>query len=337
VIRLRPAYMFWLFVLIAIFGYLHILIAVNFDIFEALRQMSLPRFSQSWGRGQYGNLYSLLYETGMLIYLIPPMAGLTYARSFEYNFAQKAFVTIVLLFTFYYGFASGTRNIMGTYVITFAVTYFLCKPQIKLWQMFIQGALLSIGLVFAMVYMLEFRTVGLDSFSFSESRVETLRVDLNMVIISRIISVFPSQYEFLGLEIPMNALIKPIPRVFWPGKPEGLSTSIESVAGADSPGMTVACTFVGEAYMAGGLIGVLFFSLLFGAAAGAWNRVGNAGSIFTRLLYVSGYLSGAIAMRSMLVMVPLMIPTVVLWLCWKFWFSRLSRRRSPVGAALNKS
>ena len=334
---LRPAYVFWLFVLVTFVGYLHILFAVNFDIFEALREMSLPRFSQSWGRGQYGDLYALFYETGMLIYLIPPIAGLTYARSTEFGVGQKLFVTIVFLVTLYYGFASGTRNIAGTYVITFAATYLLCKPRVKLWRTLFQGALVTIALVLAMIYMLEFRTVGLGNFSFAESQVDTLRVDRNMIVISQIIEAFASGYDFLGLEIPINALIRPVPRVLWPGKPEGLSVSIESIAGA-GPATTVACTFIGEAYMAGGLLGVILFGMLFGAAAEMWNRVArNTDSLFTQLLYVSGYLSGAIAMRSMLSVVPLMIPSFALWVYWRFRLGRSSQSQPAAVVSSKKT
>jgi hypothetical protein len=88
-----------------------------------------PRFSQSWSRGRYGDASALLVELGALIYLIPPIAGLVYARSKNYNLGQKVIVTLVLLFTLYYGFASGTRNIIATYVITFLVAYFLNKSS----------------------------------------------------------------------------------------------------------------------------------------------------------------------------------------------------------------
>src|SRR5262249_56817340 len=83
--EVRPASFLLRFVLATLLGYLHVFLAVNFDPFEAVRQMSLPRFSQSWGRGRYGDAYSLLYELGALIWLIPPLAGIIYARSRDYN------------------------------------------------------------------------------------------------------------------------------------------------------------------------------------------------------------------------------------------------------------
>src|SRR5262249_20661820 len=138
-IHLQPANIFLLFVFAALVGYLHMLVAVNFDPFEIFRQISLPRFSQSWSRGRYGDAYALLYEWQMLIYLIPPIAGLIYARTKEYNIFQKVIVTIVFAFTFYYAFASGTRNVIAIYVMTFAGAYFLTKPGIKLRQVLLLG------------------------------------------------------------------------------------------------------------------------------------------------------------------------------------------------------
>src|SRR5260370_724235 len=122
--------LFTLFLLVSVVGYLHMLIAVSFNPVELLEQMALPRFSQSWARGQYGGAYSLLYELGLLIQIIPALAGSIYARPREYNTIQKLIVAAVLLLTFYYGFSSGTRSVIAGYVIAFAGTYFLTKCDI---------------------------------------------------------------------------------------------------------------------------------------------------------------------------------------------------------------
>jgi hypothetical protein len=330
-IDLRPANVFLLFMLVTLLGYLHIFLAVNFDPFEALRQISLPRFSQSWSRAKYGDVYALLFEVGALIYLIPPIAGLIYARSKEYKLFVKVVVTTVFLFTVYYGFASGTRSVLAIYVITFAGVYFRAKPQINFRQALLVGVPMLVVSLIAMVYMLAFRNVGFGNFypSSAELGSASFFVDYNIVNVSHITAEFPSVFDYLGLEIPFNALIRPIPRVLWPGKPEGLSVTIESALGA-SPGMTLSCAFVGEAYMAGGLVAVLLIGLVFGAAAAMWNRVGANSSLqFAQLLYASGFLCAALAMRSMLSMVPLMLPTLALWIFGKLWLPRFFLRRAP--------
>jgi oligosaccharide repeat unit polymerase len=327
VIDVRPSDIFLIFVLATSLGYLHIFLAVDFDIVEAVRQMSLPRFAQSWSRGRLGDVQALLYELGALIYLIPPVAGYIYAHRWQYSFMQKAVVTAVLVFTLYYGFASGTRNVLATYVITLVGSYLLTQPRLKASHLVAIGVPVAVLLMAAMIYMLEFRTGGLGKFSFAEESVESVFIDLNMVNVSLLTELFPDAHEFLGLEIPFNALIRPIPRALWPGKPEGLSTSIEDALGA-GPGLTVSCTFIGEAFMSGGFLAVMLFGIAFGVGAELWNRVGrDMQPQLAQLLYASGFLCAALAMRSMLSMVPFMLPTAALWAYSRLWFPRSSAHR----------
>ena len=159
-IEFGPGQLFALFILAFVIGYLHIFIAVNFDPLEMIRQMSLPRFSQSWGRGKYGNLYSLLYELSLLIYILPPAAGLIFARAKQFSTFQKLVVSLILLLTFYYAFASGTRNVLGTYVISMFGAYALSRPDLKLKRLLIMGIPIAGVLLFASTLMLEFRSAG---------------------------------------------------------------------------------------------------------------------------------------------------------------------------------
>lgn len=319
---------FVLFIAVALVGYLHILLSVNFNLVEALRQMALPRFEQSWARGKYGDVYSLLYELGMLIYLVPPIAGLIFARSREFSALQKVTVVSIFVLTLYYGFSSGTRSVLAVYIITWAGTYVLVKPGIT-WRKAISVAVPALATLFvAMIYMLEFRNIGLDRYSFQSGRqYGTVFIDNNIVNIARLTDLFPDAVPYLGLEIPFSALIRPIPRAIWPGKPEGLSTSIEEALGA-TQGMTLSCTFVGEAFMSGGVIAVIIFALIIGMAAELWNRVGrNVSSSFSQVLYGSGFLCAAISMRSILSMMPLVLPTLALWLYGRMWLARSPSNR----------
>jgi oligosaccharide repeat unit polymerase len=321
--ELRPSSVFFMFLMVTLLGYLHILLAVDFDPFEAIRQMLLPRFSQSWARGQYGDAAALLYEVGALINLIPPIAGLIFARSRQYSTAQKVVVIIILAFTAFYGFSAGTRSTFVTYIMTFTGIYFITKPKLGLRHAFVFTSIMGTILVVGMILMLQFRTVGLGEISSTE-RAEVLYIDLDIVNISRLTDKFPDVYAYLGLEIPINALIRPIPRALWPGKPTGLSVPIETALDSGD-GLTVSCTYIGEAYMAGGLIAVLIISLLLGAGAEMWNRVGlSSNQQFNQIVYVSGFLCAAIAMRSMLSMTPLMLPTIALWIFGKLWLSNTS-------------
>jgi oligosaccharide repeat unit polymerase len=324
---LRPSSVFSAFIVVTFVGYLHILLAVDFDVFEAIRQMLLPRFSQSWSRGQYGDAAALLYELGALIALIPPMAGLIFAHAQRYSMPQKAVVVIVLVFTTYYGFASGTRSVLVSYIVTFTGVYVIAKPQLRLRHALMIGAMMLAFLFTGISLMLQFRTVGLGELS-STQAWESFYIDLDIVNIARLTDKFPDSFDYLGFEVPFNALVRPIPRILWPGKPTGLSVPIETALEAGT-GLTLSCTYVGEAYMAGGFLAVLTISVLFGAAAEMWNRVGlTSNQQFKQIIYVSGFLCAAMTARSMLGMVPLMLPTLALWILGRLWLSRPAVRMS---------
>ncbi len=323
-VDLKPGHLFGLFVFAFLVGYLHIFLAVNFNLIEMLEQMARPRFSQSWGRGKFGDIYSLLYELNLLIYLLPPIAGFMFARAKQFSALQLLFVILVLAVTFFYAFASGTRNVLATYVIAMAGAYCLSKPDLKIKRALIVGVPLTALLLFVSTLMLELRSAGgIGSLATNERQFNTLYIDHNMVNISNLTNVFPDVVDYLGLEIPFHSITKPIPRALWPGKPEGLSMSIEAALGSYDGVTTLACTFAGEAFMAYGFVGVLIASLLFGAAAGKWNQVGqHTNSSFSQILYASGFLCAAMAMRSLLVMVPYMLPTLAMWVIGKFWLPK---------------
>jgi oligosaccharide repeat unit polymerase len=321
---LTPSSVFSAFILVTFFGYLHIFLAVDFDFFEVVRQMLQPRFTQAWARGQYGDASALLSETGALINLVPPIAGLVFGRARQYSVLQKAVVVVVLAFTVFFGFASGTRSAFVSPLLTFTGVYLITKPQLRFRQALTIGTVMSALLFAGNSLMLQIRTTGLGELSSTDASGASFYVDLNIVNVARLTDKFPDVYGYLGLEIPYIALIRPIPRVLWPGKPTGLSVPIETALDA-LEGLTVSCTYIGEAYMSGGLFAVLILSMLFGAATEMWNRVGlSSYRLFNQIVYVSGFLCPAMAARSMLGMVPVMLPTLALWIFGRIWLSRPS-------------
>jgi uncharacterized membrane protein YidH (DUF202 family) len=195
--------------------------------------------------------------------------------------------------------------------------------------MLLVGGTAGLLLLASAYYMLDFRQIGLGRYldrgaPFVKDEGETLFIDDGLVNISRLTGVFPDRHDFLGLEIPYHALIHPIPRAIWPGKPEGLTVSIEEALGARQT--TLAATFVGEAYMSGGYLGVILASLLFGAAAARWNKVEQAARTnFDIALYASGFFAIALSMRSLLWLSVAILPTLALWIYGRW---HLRRRRA---------
>lgn len=303
-------------------GYLHMLLAVNFDVVKMISWFSEPRFTQPWSRGKFGDWKALLFELGMLIQLLPPLAGIMIARRKRFPILHLLPMFAVLALTFYAAFASGTRNILASYLVTFLIGYAFALPTDRRKELIILAAGCALLMTFATFFMLQFRTVGLKNYLAEngapvtsmepppDNGPQTLYVDYNLYSICRLVEVFPSRREYLGLEIPYLALIRPIPRALWKGKPEGMSTSIEDALGVE--GLTIAASFAGEAYMSGGNFAVLLIALIFGAASGWWCYLASPrNSEIGILIYASGFFAAVISMRSLLVFTTALLPTIV--------------------------
>ncbi len=314
-VRPFPAsYMLALFWISVAIGYLHMLVAVQFNIVEMVEHMMGARFSQPWSRGRLGDWRALLIELGLFLYLIPPLAGIILARREKYRKVHVVLVLLMLGFSLFQGFASGTRNILASYLLTFLIGYAFALPRQRRKELIFLAAGASALLVVSTVVMLEFREVGLINYLRGERQEKAiseinLAVDYNLYSMSRLVEVFPRLHPFLGWEVPYMALIRPIPRAIWKGKPEGLSMSIEDAVGAE--GWTVSTTYIGEAYMAGGTLGVVVVSLVLGAMMGWWSHLASPrNSEFGMLVYASGFFAVAITMRSLFTFTTAILPTI---------------------------
>ena len=317
----------WLFAVIVIafaVSVLHILLSTSFSVSQIYEGLIGPRFARPWMRGRLGGWHTLLNELSLLFYLIPPLAAIIASRWRECSLVQIVTVSGICFFTFFEAFAGGTRNVFLTHLISFSAAYILMAPRVS-WK---RMSIVSIGVIsfagFATHQMLEFRQVGLkryltEELYHDENARDTLFIDDNLTAISQLTAVFPEHYPYLGWEVPLWAAIKPIPRALWPGKPEGLSTSIEEALNGDDA-FTIATTFIGEAYMAFGTTGVILTSLLFGWLAGQWNRfAGSQGGSMEVVIFASGFFTAAITMRSLIWMTTAMLPTVALLLVWHWY------------------
>ncbi|HET6409327.1 MAG TPA: O-antigen polymerase [Chthoniobacteraceae bacterium] len=331
----RPIPTRWMivvFVSCLFLGHLQMLIAVDFNVAELIDAMMGPRFSQPWGRGRLGDWKALLFELSMLLFLVPPIAGVVFARRHLFSKAQIFIVACGFGFELFYGFSSGTRNLFISFIVAFLIGYAFALPRGRKSEMLIVlTASVAVSLI-ATVWMLNFRQIGLKAWTQgvrvqSEIHEKLLHVDMNLYVIGELVRVFPRQHPYLGLEVPYLALIRPIPRAIWPNKPEGMSASLESAAGADEEHWTVAASFVGEAYIAGGMIVVLLTGVFFGFLCTWWSQLASPkNSEIGVLIYASGFVAVAISMRSLFVFTTALLPTVVAIVGGRWLINRMQQR-----------
>lgn len=335
-----PKRIIWVCIFAFVVGYAHQMVAVDFNPLTMLEYYLAPRFAQPWGRGRLGDWKALLVELGLLIYLIPPLAGVVFARRNRYSVGQLVFVGFAFVWTMFYGFSSGTRNIFASFLATFVIGYAFGAGNLRPKQVMIVGAACAVIMFLATRLMLNFRPVGLAEY-LKGNRVEevlkeeSLFVDYNLYVICEMVSMFPERYKFLGWEVPYLALVRPIPRAIWLGKPEGLSITMEEAMGVE--GLTLASSFVGEAYMIDGYWTVFVVGAFFGALASWWSRMASPrNSDFGVLIYASGFFSAVISMRSLYVFTTAVLPTIAAIIGGKMLLEKVQRHRKQA-AMLRRS
>jgi len=315
--EVSPAAIYRSLLLFAFLGYLYVLMSVQFDVTEIISSLLLPRFWQPWQRGRLGDWSSLLIELNLLLYAVFAIGGYIYASRRLFSMRQKIIVAVILLFSLFFDVASGARNIVMIRIGLFLMTYLLADRTRSTIKTIAVVTVSLAGLWIVTGYMLEFRNAGLGAFLDStadESMLEThTMIDNNMYSIANVIEMFPKYYDYPGFQVIWTSVIHPIPRALWPDKPVDWSDSIEQAL--DSRGGTIAVTYVGEAYLVAGYATAFLFSLLFGALAAGWGKMGsrlrtNAGLI----LYVSGFYAVTLGMRSMQWITVAILPVVAFYL-----------------------
>ncbi len=299
-------------------GYMHqwAVPQVNWNPVKWFEYALAPRFEQPWGRGKFGDFRAMLYELNMLINLVPPLAGIIIARRQRFGTAALGFVIAGYLLVLFLAFAGGTRSTLATFLVTFIIGFAFASPKGRQKELIFFSAIAMALLAFGTVTMIRIRTVGLKKIlsgdvAFSRAKSETMYVDYNLYNISKLTEVFPRRMAYLGWEVPYLALIRPIPRALWKGKPEGLSNSIETALGYFGGNITISASFAGESYMAGGFFGVLLVAVFFGAVNGWWSHLMSPrNSELGILIYSSGFFAAVISMRSLFTYTTALLPTV---------------------------
>ena len=168
----------------------------------------------------------------------------------------------------------------------------------------------------ATLYAPRFRGVGLADYLSEEEegasaeKEENFFVDYNFYVVAALTSLFPRPYDYLGLQVPLWLVVRPVPRAFWPEKPDGESVSPQMYLGVRE-GTTISATFIGEAYMSAGLFGVIIAGLGLGYFCQWWTQKAfSPQSNFGIVIYGSGFFAVAITMRSMYMLTVALLPTL---------------------------
>jgi hypothetical protein len=96
-----------------------------------------------------------------------------------------------------------------------------------------------------------------------------LRVDDNFYRLCQVIELIPKSYPFVYHRYFIYVIVRPIPRVFWPGKPVDPGFDLPTALGVE--GVSYSYSVIGELYMSLGFIGIAIGGWFYGRVASMAN------------------------------------------------------------------
>lgn len=254
-------------------GMLNYLYAVNFDVVQMFSYLGANRWVAPWGRGQLGGWGSFIDQMQYFGYVLPSLTALLIVKRglwrFESLFAM--FCTAIMLLFLSQG---GGRRIIGVTVGAAIIVWVQSQPGMHIRKMI--GSLVAvIALLWAMQFMLNIRTQGYQSFVENGSEYDYLHVDDNFLRLAQTIQIIPSEHDYVYSKQVVFALIRPVPRVFWPNKPVDPGFDLPAILGMK--GVSLSSSILGEWYITYGFLAVIIGAWLHGRLAVCANQLREVG------------------------------------------------------------
>ena len=310
-------------------GMLKFAIPTNFDVFEMVYYLGQMRWAAPWGRGQLGGWDAFLDHLQYFGYLLPAITVIIAKRCGWLNVRTVISAAMSVIMAIFLA-QSGSRRVIGVIFGMAFILWILSQERLKIKHIVITvfGATL---LLVVLQVMVEYRGVGLGQMFIEEQREEMslsrrdyLHVDDNIYRLSQIIGLIPSAFPYVYQKYIVWILIRPIPRVIWPGKPIDPGFDLPSALGVE--GVSYSCSVIGELYMSMGMLAVFIGGWFYGRLAGMASRLLTSSVTFGSLIIYSTLMMALFSgMRSMLELM-LVSYVVLAWAALSSVFIRLKKR-----------
>ena len=293
--------------------------SVDFDIPVMFSYLGAQRWAAPWGRGQLGGWNAFLDQMQYFGYVLPSLTALLIARR---GFSFQAWFSIVLS-GIMLAFLSqgGGRRIIGITVGAAIIVWIQAQQVLKVRRLTIAAAA-AIGLLAAMQFMLNIRSQGYEAFKFrGESEYDYLHVDDNFLRLAQVIQIVPAEHAHVGYQQLWFTLVRPVPRVLWPGKPVDPGFDLPTIVGLK--GVSLSTSIIGEWYLTWGWIAVIFGGWIHGRLARTVNTFREREEYHTNpIVYGLAVMVLIAGMRSMQDLVIMSYALVALWIA-----NRVTRER----------
>jgi len=308
----------------------------NFNIFEMIYYLGQERWAAPWGRGQLGGWDAFLDHLQYFGYLLPVLTVVIGRRLGVRNVRTLICIGLSVVVALFLA-QSGSRRVIGVVGGMALILWVLDQQRLRVKHLLMTAFAIVVLLVTLQV-MLEYRNVGLSvlvgqgdmpSGRYEKRQIlegQHLRVDDNFYRLCQIIQLIPEQHPFVYQKYFIYVIVRPIPRVLWPGKPVDPGFDLPTALGVE--GLSLSYSVIGELYMSLGLIGVALGGWLYGriaaTASGLLARCHTQGALVIYSIVVMALFSG---MRSILEL--LLVSYVVLaWVGLSHLFIKLRQAKA---------
>jgi oligosaccharide repeat unit polymerase len=314
-VDLTPRDVFMLILVCFAIGISHYLISCGFDLEQVITALGSPRFSAPWMIGRLGDWRTFQYHLTFFGHVVPT---LTVILAYQIGWQQGRTIVGVIcsLIVLVFLSSSGSRLEVGSVLGAAIATWLLLQPRITRRMVIAFFITLAVGFLWIQV-MLVMRNQGLAKlFSGEEIRADYayMVVDDNFYRLTQILDLMPESYPHTNGGQLFYVLVRPIPRVFWAGKPINSGFDFEAAIGAPGDYVSLSYTAMGEFYLDFGYPMILLGGLLYGLIAAMWNRLLAEGRGPARpMLYGLGLLALFAGIRSQQALMVKSF-TVITWL-----------------------
>lgn len=284
--------------------------ATGFNPAVMLSYIGEQRWAAPWGRGQLGGWDAFLDQMQYFGYVLPSLTALLIARR---GFTPQSWLAIVLSgIMLVFLSQGGGRRIIGVTVGAAILAWVQSQPGITI-RKFAVAAAAAVGLLTAMQFMLNIRSVGYEEFSLrgGASEYDYLHVDDNFLRLSQVIELVPSQHPYVEYQQLWFTIVRPVPRVFWPGKP--VDAGIDFSAAVGAKGVSLSTSIIGEWYLSYGWLAVILGGWLHGRLAKTANSLRDERFRANPIVYALAVMVLVAGMRSMQDLVIMSYALVAWW------------------------
>ncbi len=291
-------------------GMFNFLYAVDFDIPLMFSYVGQQRWAVPWGRGQLGGWDSFRDQAQYFGYVLPALTALLIARRGLFS-VPSLFAIACSLINLLFLSTGGGRRIIAVTVGAALMVWVQANHGMRLKNLLVVGVgVLALG--WTAQFILNIRSGGYEGFLESGSEYDYLHIDDNFLRLAQVIELVPARRPYVQQQQVVFTLIRPIPRVLWPGKPITPGFDLPTELGLK--GLSLSASIIAEWYLSWGWWAVVFGGWLHGRLASTANAMKELGNrVGNPIVYSLSVMVLVAGMRSMQELVLMSYALVAWW------------------------